>query len=30
VDLLPTLIDIVLHLDRHLSAIIQQFGVWTA
>jgi membrane-associated protein len=28
-DLLPTLIDIFLHLDRHLSAIIQQYGAWT-
>jgi membrane-associated protein len=24
-----TLVDVVLHLDRHLSEIIQQYGVWT-
>jgi membrane-associated protein len=28
-DLLKTVIDFVLHLDRYLSAIIQQFGAWT-
>jgi membrane-associated protein len=28
-DLLWTLIDILLHLDRHLSGIIEQYGVWT-
>ena len=28
-DLLWTLIDILLHLDRHLSEVIQQYGVWT-
>jgi membrane-associated protein len=28
-DLLLLLVDIVLHLDRHLSEIIQQYGVWT-
>src|SRR5580765_8564227 len=28
-DLLWTLIDILLHLDRHLSDVIQQYGVWT-
>ncbi len=28
-DLLKTVIDFVLHIDRHLSAIIQQFGAWT-
>jgi membrane-associated protein len=28
-DLLLLAVDVVLHLDRHLSEIIQQFGVWT-
>jgi membrane-associated protein len=28
-DFLKTVIDFVLHLDRYLSAIIQQFGAWT-
>src|SRR6266850_2799755 len=28
-DLLWLLVDIVLHLDRHLSEVIQQYGVWT-
>lgn len=28
-DLLKTVIEFVLHIDRHLSAIIQQFGAWT-
>jgi len=28
-DLIWTLIDILLHLDRHLSGIIQEYGVWT-
>ena len=28
-DLIWTLVDVVLHLDRHLSEIIQQYGVWT-
>jgi membrane-associated protein len=27
--LLQTLIDIFLHLDEHLGAVIQQYGVWT-
>ncbi len=28
-DLVWTLIDILLHLDRHLSEVIQQYGIWT-
>lgn len=28
-DLLKTVVEFVLHIDRHLSAIIQQFGAWT-
>ncbi len=28
-ELLATLIDVLLHLDRHLSEIIQHYGVWT-
>ena len=28
-DLLKSIIEFVLHIDRHLSAIIQQFGAWT-
>src|SRR5262245_66636901 len=28
-DLLWTLVDALLHLDRHLSEVIQQYGVWT-
>lgn len=28
-ELLQTLIDLFLHLDKHLSAIIQTYGVWT-
>ena len=28
-DLLKSVIEFVLHIDRHLSAIIQQFGAWT-
>ncbi len=28
-DLIRQLIDIVLHLDRHLSTVIQDYGVWT-
>jgi len=29
VDLLWLLVDILLHLDRHLSEVIQQYGIWT-
>jgi membrane-associated protein len=29
VDWIATLIDVVLHLDRHLSAVIETYGVWT-
>ena len=28
-DFLKSVIEFVLHIDRHLSAIIQQFGAWT-
>ncbi|HXJ77338.1 MAG TPA: DedA family protein [Candidatus Methylomirabilis sp.] len=28
-DLMRQLLDIVLHLDRHLSTVIQDYGVWT-
>ena len=28
-DLIWTLIDILLHLDRHLSEVIAQYGIWT-
>jgi len=28
-DLLKAVVEFVLHIDRHLSAIIQQFGAWT-
>ena len=28
-DLLWSLIDILLHLDRHLSDVIQHYGIWT-
>jgi membrane-associated protein len=28
-DLMRQLIEVVLHLDRHLSTIIQDYGVWT-
>ena len=28
-DLVWLLVDVLLHLDRHLSEIIQQYGVWT-
>jgi membrane-associated protein len=28
-DLLWTLVDILLHLDRHLSEVIQHYGIWT-
>ena len=28
-DILRKIIDIVLHLDRYLSAVIQQYGIWT-
>jgi membrane-associated protein len=28
-DLFATLLDILLHLDRHLSEVIQQYGTWT-
>jgi membrane-associated protein len=28
-DLVWTLVDVLLHLDRHLSEVIQQYGVWT-
>ena len=28
-DLLPFLIDFVLHIDTHLNLLIQQYGVWT-
>lgn len=28
-ELLKSVIEFVLHIDRHLSAIIQQFGAWT-
>ncbi len=28
-DLIPYLLDILLHLDRHLGEIIRDFGVWT-
>jgi len=29
VELIRQLLDILLHLDRHLDTIIQQYGVWT-
>jgi membrane-associated protein len=29
VELIPSLLDILLHLDRHLGEIIRDFGVWT-
>jgi membrane-associated protein len=28
-DLLWLLVDVILHLDRHLSEVIQQYGIWT-
>ena len=28
-DLIRQLVDVVLHLDRHLSTVIQDYGVWT-
>ncbi|PYO57647.1 MAG: hypothetical protein DMD83_08140, partial [Candidatus Rokuibacteriota bacterium] len=28
-ELIRQLLDILLHLDRHLDTIIQQYGVWT-
>jgi membrane-associated protein len=28
-DLIKTLIDLFLHLDKHLSAVIQTYGTWT-
>jgi membrane-associated protein len=28
-DLLWTLVDVLLHLDRHLSDVIQHYGIWT-
>ena len=28
-ELISTLIDYVIHLDEHLSVIIQNYGVWT-
>ena len=28
-DLIWTLVDVLLHLDRHLSEVIQQYGIWT-
>ncbi len=28
-ELVSTLLEYLIHLDRHLSAIIQQYGVWT-
>lgn len=28
-EILGTFIDILLHLDKHLGSIIQQFGIWT-
>lgn len=28
-DLIHTLVDFILHLDRHLAEIIAQYGVWT-
>ncbi len=28
-DLIRQLVDLVLHLDRHLSTVIQDYGVWT-
>jgi membrane-associated protein len=28
-DLVSALLDVVLHLDRHLSDVIQHYGVWT-
>jgi membrane-associated protein len=28
-ELIKKLIDIALHLDKHLSAVIQQYGLWT-
>jgi membrane-associated protein len=28
-ELIKDILDFLLHLDRHLSAIIQQYGVWT-
>ena len=27
-DILPGLIDLVLHLDKHLAALLQQYGPW--
>lgn len=27
--MIDTLVDVVLHLDRHLDAVIRQYGVWT-
>lgn len=29
VDFVKTVIDFILHIDRHLAEIIQQYGVWT-
>ena len=28
-DLLPRIIDLFLHLDRHLGQLISQYGTWT-
>jgi membrane-associated protein len=28
-DLLPALVDLVLHLDKHLTDLVQDYGVWT-
>lgn len=28
-DIIPKIIDFVLHLDKHLSTLIQTFGLWT-
>jgi membrane-associated protein len=28
-DLITTLVDVLLHLDKHLSDVIQHYGVWT-
>jgi membrane-associated protein len=29
IDLIAFLVDVVLHLDRHLSGVIQEYGAWT-
>jgi membrane-associated protein len=28
-DILQTLVDYILHLEKHLAALVQQYGVWT-